>query len=362
MTQSVQAAESQAVEPGAETHAAHAALIAEQLAALRAHDAALFTASAAGLDDAAAPVRLSDSGISESRCRALAAADARFGFLASLSQSAAVAVAAAAALETSLFGRSESAVVPRIVAPLQAFVRLLDGLVDDAPDLFEQWKAEIAAAVARGLSDADAPPHDPRNAHELLGMIHDVTASWTAAVRDAPGWVEDPSIRDAVCQAVASAMRAEYESAHCVMGGVAPDVAAMRARVRAKSTSTAWVVALVPIIAHGWPPWLDRQRYEHVAMLFGTYVGWVDDVCDIFEDLDSGVWSDALLELWDLAGRPALAGAADAAVELPVLLTEPAHRARLVATGVAHHHAFFDALRETGADPEPMARLIARVL
>jgi hypothetical protein len=348
------------------SRSAHAALVEEQFTSLlRAGLGKVASEPLEAQDAVDLSALLSETGVSEAEwaeCEALAESDDRFAFLGGLAHSTAIAVEAANALEISLCGHAEK-LGPRIVAPLQAFIRVLDGLVDDVPEIFSSQKENILSLVQFGLSETNirnVRKEDECN-HIVIDLLYKIALTWTGVVRSTPGF-SDPSIRAIFLQAVDKAMRAEYFNANCIIDGYPSNVEALRDSVRAKSANVAWVIALIPIMVRGWPLDLDRNKYHHVAKLFGTYVGWVDDICDVLEDLDQDRWSDVLLELYSFSCKSTMVSPAVTKYELSKLLKNDDCRAHLVEIGVAHQAAFFDMLIEIGADPVPMAKLVAHAL
>jgi hypothetical protein len=197
--------------------------------------------------------------------------------------------------------------------------------------------------------------------HVLARALFRVADVWTSLCREGEGW-EDDTVRGAFLQSVDAALGAEFRSAGCTIDGAPPVVPSLRAAVRAKSTTVAWVVALIPVVVRGWPASVAPDAYRNVADLFGTYVGWVDDVVDLLDDLEAGIWNDALIELYTGAGTSAHGATGDVAARIGSAVLDPGLREHLVETGVAHHRRFFDALDSIGADPGPLARLITRAV
>jgi hypothetical protein len=348
------------------SRASHAALVEEQFTSLlRAGLGKVTSEPLEAQDTVGLSALLSETGVSGAEwaeCYALVESDNRFAFLGGLAHSTAVAIEAANSLELSLFGNAEE-LGPCIVAPLQAFIRVLDGLVDDVPEIFSSQKENILTLVQFGLGETNirnVRKEDECN-HIVIDLLYKIALTWTGVVRSTPGF-SDPSIRAIFLQAVDKAMRAEYFNANCIIDGYPSNIEALRDSVRAKSADVAWVIALIPILVRGWPLDLDRNEYHSVANLFGTYVGWVDDICDVLEDLDQGRWSDVLLELYSFSCKSTMGSPAATKYEFSELLKNDDCRAHLVKIGVAHQVAFFDMLVEIGADPMPIAKLVAHAL
>lgn len=238
-------------------------------------------------------------------CRSVGSEGPRFAFLQELSASAAMAVAMGEAAEHSLFGR-KTPQVPRIVTPLQVFVRLLDGWIDEAPHLMAREKEYLLQLMqsAWTLPRASAVPDGWSDRHVALVLLRKIALEWTRRVRQAPAWRSEPSIRSMFSAAVVDAVIAEYQSIACVIGAGASSANTIRQSIRAKSTNAVWVVALIPVVVHGWPEGLNPQLYRKCTDLFGVYVAWVDDIYDLLDDLKQRKWSDTLLKLLELAGCP----------------------------------------------------------
>lgn len=347
---------------------AHALLVEQQLAAIRCrHDVQCRPHAprsyGVGVDFQAL---LTDAGVSDleqAECKSLRLQDPRFAFLDGLSSSMVVAVAVGNALEESLFG-GQSTQVSRIVASIQAFIRLLDGLIDEAPDIVASEKQDLLRLLhsAWTIPEAPAALNTPREQHIALVLLNRIASQWVRQVRATPIWQADRRTRQMFSVAVQHAMQAEYRSTAYTIGGAAAPLHAMRQAFRAKSTKVSWVVAMVPILVHGWPQGLDKRRYRRSTDLFGIYVGWIDDIYDLLDDLEQRRWSNALLELYRFAGCPAYDTHQQAVESLAVLLEDPTIRRSLLEKGVGYHVAFFDSLFQIGVDAEPIRRLIANAV
>lgn len=341
-------------------HATLSALLEEQFNSLL--QAGLDKVSSGSINtyiDMSLSTLLSKAGVSESEwseCINLAESDERFAFLRTLEQPVAVAVVVANAYELSLFG-NVGKVGEYIIPSTQAFIRVLDGLIDDVPELFDLEKENILSTLQHGLSDLEVGREEPHD-HIVINLLNKIILLWTRSVRSTPGF-SDPSIRMTFIQAVNKAMNAEYYSANCIIDGYPSNVNKILDSVREKSTNVAWVIALIPIIARGWPHDLDINKYHQAARLFGIFVGWIDDIFDVLEDLDQNRWSEALLELYLFSCESSATTLGVTKNDLMNLLSNAECRAHLVEIGVDHQISFFKMLNETGADPKPIANLVA---
>jgi hypothetical protein len=237
-------------------------------------------------------------------CLEAAESDERLAFVNNLPASAAFGGALGSALEGALYG-STSAEVRQLTALLNIFVTLLDGLVDEAPELLERdvelfnllHQPELAYVNDR----LDASSGD----HPVTDLLRSVLRSWVSRSQEGQGWIGNRAVRAAYGDAVVAALNAEFRSQReQLISSVPVEIDAMRALLGNKATTAIWVIALAPMTLRGFPSSLDQRSYSAAMKSCGAYFGWIDDVRDVRRDLNARRWNHVLLDIWDRVGRP----------------------------------------------------------
>lgn len=294
----------------------------------------------------------------------LADTEARFDFLRWLPHAASVGGAAGDASEMSLFG-TRSGQARDIAALVQMFTLALDGLIDDAPEIFPQdERRSLVELLQRGFDPA-LPAPEPVEAdrwHPVVAMVHQMALEWIRRTRASSGW-SNTVIAEEMQGAVRAALLAEYGSALTSLEATIPpsNIERLREVLRAKSVNAVLVSCLVPVCVHGWPPNFGGVAFRRLARCMGIYVGWIDDIEDALADLGEGRWSEVLLDMYVYAGSPPVAHG-DTLVDILVgALADEQIRDRLVNTGVRHHDNLSAALADAVSDSEPLMQLIEDV-
>ena len=293
---------------------------------------------------------------------ALSQADSAYAFLRLLPHAVAVGSAAGDALESGLFG-SCSEDVREISSLVQLSSLVLDGLIDEAPGVFDPERETLFSLLRR---ESWASDHDMGtlerlgDKHPAVELLYKVTLGWVGRVRQAKGWLTELSLRKELPFAVENAILAEYESDHrrFDLGDCTPNIESCRRIVRAKGANAMWVTALIPICVHGWPQSVERDNYRRSAYLTGTYVGWIDDIHDVLIDLEAGRWSSVLLDLYVYAGQPEHLAPAALKETLIGALADKDIRERLVRSGLEQYDELVSSLLTTGSDSGPILQLI----
>ena len=294
----------------------------------------------------------------------LADTEARFDFLRWLPHAASVGGAAGDASEMSLFG-TRSGQARELAALVQMFTLALDGLIDDAPEIFPRDERRFLIDFLQRGFDPTLPAPEPVEAdgwHPVVAMVHRIALEWIRRTRASSGW-SDTAVAEEMQAAVRAALLAEYGSALTSLEATSPlsNVERLREDLRAKSVNAVLVSCLVPVCVHGWPPNFDRDACRRLARCMGTYVGWIDDIEDVLTDLGEGRWSEVLLDMYVYAGSPPVAHG-DTLVDILVeALADEQIRHRLVNNGVRHHDNLSAALADAVSDSEPLMQLIEDV-
>ena len=105
-------------------------------------------------------------------------------------------------------------------------------------------------------------------------------------------------MRETFANAVETGFVAEIESSkQQPMHGAHIDHRVFRSTINKKSEYAVWIAGLSPILAHGWPRTIDRDRYRELMFAVGRYLGWIDDIRDVRSDIDACQWSNVLIEI-----------------------------------------------------------------
>ena len=308
---------------------------------------------------------LASVGVTEydlARCLALANSDSRFAFLHRLPQAVAVGSAAADALEQGIFGFCSDE-VREISSLVQLFSIVLDGLIDEAPRVFDQERACLFDLLRKEnwTSEHDMPVlRRPGDQHPAVELLYKVALGWVGRIKQSRGWLTEPLLREELSLAVEAAVLAEYESTQCRFDAEdrSPDIESLRKSVAAKGAKAMWVTTLTPLCVHGWPRNVDRSLYRRCSVMMGTYVGWIDDIHDLMIDLEAGRWSAVLLELYAYAGQSGPVTSAALRERLIATLADQDVRDRLLVTGLDHYDGLVRSLAATTFDTGPILRLI----
>ena len=294
-------------------------------------------------------------------CRALADADARFEFLNWLPHAATVGGAAGDATEQAIFGSCSGE--PRAIASLiQLFSLMLDGLLDEAPDILAPERATLFDIMIRGWDpDYEAPTRQQIDSkHAAVSLLYKIALEWIRLVRRTQGWCSEASVREELPAAVKAALQSEFTNTASMydVGAGRASIEDCRKVIMARSANAVWVSALAPICARGWPDNLDRRRYRRCAYLLGGYIGWIDDIEDLLVDLSAGRWSLVSADLYVYSGQPKSLAPAELIGRLTETLGFEDVRQRLIKTGLEHYDELVRGLDAIEIDNRPILQLV----
>ena len=294
----------------------------------------------------------------------LANTDARFEFLRWMPHAASVGGAAGDAAEMTLFGTC-SGEARALSALVQLFTLVLDGLIDEASELFPaDERTSLFEFFQQGLDPTVPTPVsvESDHRHPVVTILYQIAGEWIRRTRATRGW-SDPVIARETRAAVTAALLAEYGSDFYSLEDTIPpeDLKRWREVLRTKSVNAVWVTCLVPICVHGWPPNLDLDACRKLASSMGTFVGWIDDIDDALIDLMEGRWSEVLLDMYLYAGsQPAARGEKLVDILLEALADDQIRR-KLVNTGLRHHDHLSISFDDAVSDSKPIMELIEDV-
>jgi len=354
----------------ADTSTAHADLVRRQLLAISDRSSQPFGGNAERMTrrvkDGRETLRevLSAAGVTQQdfdRCQSLADADARFEFLNWLPHAATVGGAVGDATEQAIFGSCSGE--PRSIASLiQLFSLVLDGLIDEAPDVVAPERTTLFDVMIRGWDPAyEAPTRQQIDSkHAAVSLLYKIALEWIRLVRRTQGWSSEASVREELPAAVKAALQSEYINTASMydVGTGRASIEDCRKVIMAKSASAVWVSALAPICARGWPDNLDRRRYRRCAYLLGGYIGWIDDIEDLLVDLSAGRWSLVSADLYVYSGQPKSLAPAELIGRLTETLGFEDVRQRLIKTGLEHYDELVRGLDAIEIDNRPILQLV----
>lgn len=269
-------------------------------------------------------------------CRRLAASDAAFSYVNHLPKAAFLAAYRAQSLEESLYGRATDAVA-QLAILLSAFTNLLDGIVDESPDILPPAQLQALEQVltaANWETRAYTRILEFPDAHPIVRLLFAVTRHIIDSLVESPGWQQDPMLQAEFKKASKAAVMAELYSAQYQDLFVLPsDLAAAQHHLAAKSFHWARVIALAPICLNGWPPSLSADDFSAFAFALGRFGGWLDDLSDLSEDFHSRKWSNVSLTVYQLTTE-LMIPADQFPASLPILLSDAGIRQKIIGHGV----------------------------
>jgi hypothetical protein len=220
-------------------------------------------------------------------CRHLADRDPRFRFIYRLPVSAGWGAAIGASLERALFGGSDPGVRATTLL-LNVFMTVLDGLLDETPDIVAPHLPALLDLVREGSAGADvsdrAPPHD----HPVNRLCFLVAQRWLALRQGLSQAPELAPRRTAFAAAAETSMQVEL--AVCDLRF---DQAAPRALddLYGRVSWPLWTQAVAALSDHPWPAGADFEAFRRLIFAIGDFAAFLDDVRDYVWDCERGLWN-----------------------------------------------------------------------
>lgn len=269
---------------------------------------------------------------------ALREREPRLAFLAAIPDAPILSMQRALSLERAVTGTASDDVA-ELALLIGLFTVLLDGLLDEVPDLLRSTRPWLDQVMSLKGDSTALATWDDAAAHPVTRVLRWAASEAICRLRAHPGW-RDPTAREQFSLATAAAYQSELRSAACRISDRTTALALQRQRIVEKSTTCIWAGALIPFVVHGWPPGLLPSRFADLAYDIGGYGGWLDDTIDVLEDLRADRWSSVLLDLYDrLATLGAAGEKADRRDLLAQALRSPLLTARLTPAGVERFRA-----------------------
>lgn len=217
-------------------------------------------------------------------CRLLAETDPRFRFIYRLPGSVGWGTAIGAAIEASVHGDSRED-VRAVTGLMNAFMTLVDGMLDEAPDVIAPHRDALLNLVRQGAEGGgvtgEALPDDhPCNyACFLVGRL------WISGVNTLHPLA---FYRQELADTAHRAMRDEYESSVSRFDAPGlPDPAPLYGRAR----WPLWTQALASISHTGWSKHYDYGAFRDLILRVGDFAAFLDDVRDYVTDCVAGQWN-----------------------------------------------------------------------
>lgn len=228
--------------------------------------------------------------------------DGRYQFLYDVPIASFFAAARANNLEKAFFGR-QTKEVSQLAMLISIFTNLLDGIVDEVPEIIGSTDLKFIATqlTEQDWKDNRIVPESPLNTdrHPVVALLLEVTQAIIRHVMDAEVWQDQADIREQFGIATSNSFMAEIQSASFMIGTYWPtDFGHSIKELESKSIDPAWVGLLCPICFYGWPEGINGANIKMLATHLGSLGGWLDDISDLHKDLGSQVWSSLLLEIY----------------------------------------------------------------
>jgi hypothetical protein len=224
-------------------------------------------------------------GIDLEQCRALSATRPGLSFVYNLPNSVGFGAAIGGTLEEALFG-NELADTRELTALLQAFMTMLDGLLDESPELM----ANSWTPLLETIEDPDGAV-DRHDAHPFVSLCFSIARKWSRAVRTSPR----ARFRSTFLSAAREAMSAEYvASATTLRTGSPPTFEGLYGRTRWPH----WTQGIACLLYRDPPADFDIATYRNLIFQIADYVAFLDDVRDYVDDYDAGRWNTVMADLY----------------------------------------------------------------
>lgn len=233
-----------------------------------------------------------DVGLSMERieaCRRLADQDVRFRFIYRLPSSVGWGAAIGEAVEGALYGERHDA-VRTVTALLNAFMTLLDGLLDEAPDVLQGHHEQLLQLVRDGPSgravlNGSIPEDNPYAAVCFL-----IARLWIRHFNQLRHPEQGSQLREEFLHAVSHSMTFEY--AVCDFGIGNPSPPSLDA-LYGRTCWPLWTQCLAVMCQHEWPRHTDLSTFRDLIFCIGRLAAYLDDVRDYVSDCMAGKWNTA---------------------------------------------------------------------
>lgn len=294
-------------------------------------------------------------------CYGCARHDERLRFLHNLPRSAALGSARGRGLEMGLYECSTPE-LERLVTLLNLLITVLDGLLDEAPDLLtEEDKALLHRLMIQQpwAATGSLPEASTGRTHPVVRLLFTLLIACIREILRGEGWQNSKELRRRFSDAARAAALTEAASTRHTLDIPPGPIDHTQHTLYKKSRDAAWVTALAPLCVNGLPPSLNLQKYQTFSYAFGDYIGWIDDVCDLKKDISSGVWSCVSIEIYEALNRPCYSSTEEIKYYLQSALSLRRIVKHLTSQGLSFFRRVPASLKKVDADSEAVLPMIA---
>jgi hypothetical protein len=284
-------------------------------------------------------------------CRQLAEREPRFRFIYRLPSSAGWGAAIGEAVERALFGTTCDN-VRTVTALLNTFMTLLDGLLDEAPEVVAPHRRSLLDLVRSGSSGTDVSPFGLPGDHPYNDMCFLIARLW---IRRINALSSSNAVRGEFVDATTRAMLAEFAASDARFDRGVPDsVEPLYGRTR----WPLWTQTLVVACRRPWPEGLDVHAFRELILEIGDYAAYLDDVSDYIADCLAGRWNTLS---WEAYSRRPFAFSSPEEIQSRLLanLADEGFANCVVRSGVDRYNAIEESLDLPGVEADGLRALIA---
>jgi hypothetical protein len=227
-------------------------------------------------------------------CRLLAQQDGRFAFIYSFPRSAGFGAAIGATVQTALYGEFDNSATI-VTALLNVFMTLLDGVLDNAPEVLSPHLDGLLAMVCDGASGGEISETEAPSDHPYNTLCFLAAKLWIRKLREAGVGLGSSETGKAIAGAIRSAMLAEYANSRARFAkGKEVSAEALYGRCR----WPVWVQVLACVGRRGWPAGVASNACQEFIFRVADYTSHLDDFCDFVADCRSRQWNTISYQLW----------------------------------------------------------------
>ncbi len=319
-------------------------------------------------------IAIASAGITANDFARIAAAtekDPRLKFLRRLSMSAAMHGQFSQALEESFYGTASSTSIVREASALVGMsMRVLDDLIDEAPEIIAPERDRLASLLSKESWMAPEPialmsDQELDAKHPAVSLLYKLIQASAAKIKQSEFWLGEASlsVREDFSTALEAALLTEYDTMDCYMPVSSQDYNPnMRLTLKAKSQNVDWVFGLTPTIFLGWPEQVNKYAYEVAIKKYGDFRGWLDDIQDLLADAGTGEANEVFLDLYENASQPAYTTSDELYEKLPEWLNDERAVMQLVSKGLTLYKECLYGFETLGIiNPVPVQQYITDV-
>jgi hypothetical protein len=297
---------------------------------------------------------LGEPGLSMERieaCRLLAETDRRFRFIYRLPGSVGWGTAIGATIEASVHGESHDE-VRSVTGLMNAFMTLVDGMLDEAPDIIAPHRDTLLDLVCEGAAGRDVGKRALPNDHPCNYACFLVGRLWIHGVN-----ALDPlaHYRADLANAASRAMIDEYAS--CESRFDANGIPS-RASLYGRTGWPLWTQALASVSHSVWPEDYDYRAFRELIFRIGDFAAFLDDLRDYISDCSAGQWNTVSVEYFSRHSF-ACASADEIRERLLVALAEEEFTSGVVRMGCELRNKIADSIVASGIQPCPLNDLLS---